>query len=116
MAEKSIVQISSEGNVGVVVITAPNLGSREAQVIKQDVIAYAPKVNHRIVLDFAHVTMMGSLALGLLVELSKQCKATGGVMALCNLNEDLRGILKMSHLDRLLTITKDRASAIRKVS
>ena len=116
VSEKAFVQFETENGVGIAILLAPNLGSREAPIIKQEVLTYAPKVTHKVVLDFEHVTMMGSLALGVMVDLAKQCKAANGALALCNLNDDLRGVLKMSHLDRLLTITKDRAGAVRKIS
>lgn len=116
MTDKAFLQIETIDGAAVATLSIHTLGSREAPIIRQEILAYAPKVTHRIVMDFHQVTMMGSLALGMIVDLSKHCKAANGALALCNLNEDLRGVLKMSHLDRLLTITKDRATAIRKVT
>lgn len=116
VSDKAFVKFETDGGVGIAILLAPNLGSREAPIVKQEVLAYAPKVTHRVVLDFEQVTMMGSLALGVVVDLARQCKAANGGLVLCNLNDDLRGVLKMSHLDRLLTITKDRAGAVRKIS
>ena len=114
MVDASIISVRVESGVAVGEIKCPNVGEREAGVIREEIESEAKAVGSRVVLDFANVQMMGSLTLGMLVTLTKQCKAAKGVLVLCGLNDHLNGLLKMSRLDKLLTIAPDLASAVRR--
>ena len=116
MHEKTIIALDTKDGVAIGRITCPSVGEREAPIIQQEGLQSAGNVGHRLILDFSQVNMMGSLALGTLVTISKQCKAGGGKLALFGLNKNLSDVLKMSRLDKLLTIAKDEDHAIRKVS
>ncbi len=116
MHEKTIIALDKKDDVAVGRITCPSIGEREAPIIQQESLEFASRLGHRLVLDFTQVQMMGSLALGTLVTISKQAKAGGGRLAMFGLNKNLADVLKMSRLDKLLTIAKDEDAAIRKVS
>jgi len=115
MQEKTIVAMEIKDSVAIGRITCPAIGEREAPIIQKEGLESAATVGHKLILDFTQVNMMGSLALGSLVTISKQCKAGGGKLALFGLNTNLSDVLKMSRLDKLLTIAKDEDHAIRKV-
>lgn len=116
MHEKTIIAVDIKDGVAIGRITCPSIGEREAPIVQQEGLAGAARAGHKLVLDFTQVQMMGSLALGTLVTISKQCKAGGGKLALFGLNGNLADVLKMSRLDKLLLITRDEDHAIRKVS
>ena len=113
--QKSIV--GTEHVEGVVIgrIHCPTVGEREAPIIRDEVLREAKLAGFRLALDFTEVTMMGSLALGTLVTIAKECSAGGGKLALFGLNSNLTEVLKMTRLDKLLPIHKDQASALKKV-
>ncbi|MEO1128565.1 MAG: STAS domain-containing protein [Planctomycetota bacterium] len=114
MSEKSFVTIERVEKAVVGRISCASMGQREAPIIQEEVLKAAGEPP-QIALDFSGVTMMGSLSLGMLVTLSKQAKAGGGKLVLFGLNENLRGVLKMSRLDQLLTIAKNEKAALKKV-
>lgn len=114
MHEKTIIAIDTREGITVGRITCPAIGEREAPIIQRDAVGAASGTGHRLVLDFTHVAMMGSLALGMLVTITKECKQKGGVVVLFGLNENLADVLRMSRLDKLLVIAKDEDVAMRK--
>ena len=114
MHEKTIIAMDIKDGVGIGRITCPSIGEREAPIIQQDTLGTAPKTRHHVILDFNQVAMMGSLALGMLVTITKECKSKGGVLVLFGLNSNLTDVLKMSRLDKLLVIAKDEGAAMKK--
>jgi anti-sigma B factor antagonist len=113
--EKSFVQIDRVDGVVVGRIHCPTVGEREAPIIRDEVLREAKLSGFRLALDFSQVTMMGSLALGTLVTISKECTGGGGRLALFGLNNNLTEVLKMTRLDKMLPIFKDEASALKKM-
>jgi len=113
--QKSIIDIRHVEGVVIGRIHCPTVGEREAPIIKDEALREAKLAGHRLALDFTEVTMMGSLALGSLVTISKECTAGGGRLALFGLNNNLTEVLKMTRLDKMLPIYKDEASALKKI-
>jgi anti-sigma B factor antagonist len=72
----------------------------------------------RLVLDFGRVQFISSTVIGILLTLNKRLAAPGGAsggapgLVLCGVNEKLLDLLKISKLDRLLTIKPTRKEAL----
>jgi len=71
----------------------------------------------RMILDFAQVQFLSSQVIGLLLSLHKRlaaAKATdpGAELVLCGLRPQLIDLLKITRLDRLLTIKPTRKDAV----
>lgn len=113
--QKSIVDVEKVDGVVIARIHCPTVGEREAPIIRDEVLREAKLHGHRLALDFTEVTMMGSLALGTLVTISKECSGGGGRLALFGLNGNLTEVLKMTRLDKMLPIYKDEAAAMKKL-
>jgi anti-sigma B factor antagonist len=64
-----------------------------------------------LILDFANVTMISSAMIGRLVLLQRRADASGGCLRLCEMGPAVRGALRTTNLDRVLTITRDRREA-----
>ena len=114
MAEHTHLKTEWRDGVLIAEITAASLADYEAQVVAQAVLAEAPKANHRVVADLKAVQFMSSAGLGMLVSLHKACKAEGGKLIACNIAQEIMGVLKMTHLDKLIPITDERGKAIEK--
>jgi anti-anti-sigma factor len=114
MAEHTHLKTEWRDGVLIAEITTNSLSDYEASVVQQAIIAEAPKAKHRIVADLAAVKFMSSAGLGMLVSLHKVCKAEGGKFVCCNICAEIMGVLKMTHLDKLIPITSDRGKAIDK--
>jgi anti-anti-sigma factor len=114
MGDKSIISFETIDGVAVGRVYCNVIGQREAPIIQAECAEVSKAAEARVALDFSGVTMMGSLALGTLVTISRTCKAAGGGLALFGLNDNLTEVLKMSRLDKLLPIAKNEAAAIKK--
>jgi anti-sigma B factor antagonist len=68
-----------------------------------------------VVLDFHRVDYFGSTALGFFIKLWKRARKKDGHMALCNVSEHEKEILKVTMLDNLWTICASKEEAMRAV-
>lgn len=114
-SEASMVTISSEGGIPVARLLAPSISQRETPIIQTEVTRAAEKAGWKLVLDFTDVTMLGSMGLGMLITMTKQCQTGGGRMAMFGMNKSLTDLVRLTKLDRLLQITPDKAAALAKV-
>ena len=69
----------------------------------------------RLVLDFAKVQYLSSQAIGIILTLNKKLAASpagGGRLVLCGVGPQLMQLLKITRLDRILTIKADQKDAV----
>ena len=68
----------------------------------------------RLVLDFAKVQYLSSQAIGIILTLNKKLGAApaGGKLVLCGVGPQLMQLLKITRLDRILTIKADQKDAV----
>ncbi len=65
------------------------------------------------VLDLAKTEYVGSAVLGLMVNVRQHVKTGKGKLVICSLSRTLHDIFRASSLERLFTIAKSRAEAIK---
>ena len=70
----------------------------------------------RILVDMGKLHYCGSALLGLMLRVWKSVSPQGGVLAFCNLHEDVARVLKQTRLDTVWTVYPDRASALAALS
>lgn len=70
---------------------------------------------HRLLLDVSGVTFCDSTGLGALVRLHRQAEAQGGWLRLVRPAADLRRILQVTNLDRLLRVDETSSAATKEV-
>ena len=71
------------------------------------------KTGERWILDLSAVTYAGSAVLGLMVNVRQRVKQGGGRLVLCGLSPRLVEIFKACCMERLFTISRTRADALR---
>ena len=99
---------------GVLVATvrAEKIGEYEAQIIGAELKEALSKGKPRLVLDMHAVMLLASAGIGILLDLFRHCQSSGGTSGLCAMDEDELSSLKVTKMDRLFNIKKDRASAL----
>lgn len=70
----------------------------------------------QILIDFDGVRIFSSNALNKLIVLDKRAKAQAGRMVLFGMNESVRNVFSMTHLDRVFAIRDSEAEAISALS
>jgi len=75
--------------------------------------AVAETVTKALILDFNKVTFMSSSALRVLITLQKSTGLNSVPLLLCNLNDDILEIFKITNLETIFKIRKGLDEAIR---
>jgi anti-sigma B factor antagonist len=66
----------------------------------------------RILLDFGNVEHLSSAALGMLIQLNKRLAERSGKLALINIRPQIFEVFKITRLNKLFNIAKNRDDAI----
>lgn len=116
MTEASFVSVEKVGGAGVARVMCPTVGQREAPIIEQELAAAGPGCGWRLAIDMKDVGMLTSVGIGTLVTINKKCREGKGKMALFGLNSTIMEVLKLTRLDKLFPIAKDREAALKAVA
>ncbi|HEY8667127.1 MAG TPA: STAS domain-containing protein [Tepidisphaeraceae bacterium] len=110
-------QIRSEQSVTVIELTLPAaLDTEEFDRLNAEMATTLDGNLHgQWILDLSSVSYMGSAILGLLVNLRQQIKSADGKLILCGLSPRLLEVFHACSLERLFTIARSRAEAMRLV-
>ncbi len=68
--------------------------------------------DHALILDFEHVTFLSSAGLRVVLSIGRQFNKPGKKYAMCALQEGVRGIVKLSGIDRLIPVYDTQTSAV----
>ena len=74
------------------------------------------KPAHIWVLDLSGVQYMGSAVLGMMVNIRQRIKDARGQLVMCGMTPRLQAVFRMCSLERLFTIVKTPADAIKRFS
>lgn len=113
MSTSSFVSHSLVGNVVVARLEREKITEHECQVILTELTEAAAKCQHHLAVDLSVVTLIASAGLGALITLNKNIKAKGGKVVFFNMSNDLMQVFKLTRLNTLLTIVKDRDAAVK---
>jgi len=67
----------------------------------------------RLVLDFAKVKRLSSIALGTFIRLSRRLEARGGCLRMCAMQKPVLKLFTVTKLDRVFEILEDQENALR---
>ncbi|XAM01413.1 STAS domain-containing protein [Phycisphaeraceae bacterium D3-23] len=82
------------------VANAPDLRQGLMEALKE----HKPKT---LALNLTEVDFIDSSALGVFVEVRREAATHGGSVAMTNLNDDIRGLMRIMHLDSVFTFLDD---------
>ena len=111
MEHAAFLSVKPVGKGLVAKVTCPAVGQRESQVLEQELRAAVGPVKGRAALDMSSVTVLGSMGLGVLVTITKVCKDAGGRLVIFGLSKDLTELVRLTKLDRFLSIAASERDA-----
>src|SRR5207302_377065 len=89
------------------------LDEQNIQKIGEDLFSLVEELGRKkILLNFSNVEYLSSAALGKLITLNKKVKAAQGKLVMCNINEDIFEVFKITNLDKMFSIQKDEQTAL----
>ncbi|MGE3107141.1 MAG: STAS domain-containing protein [Phycisphaerales bacterium] len=100
----------------IAVVTVDKVGGREAPIVQQELTAAAEASRWRLGIDLSGVTLLSSIGLGALVTLHKRAREEGGAVVIFGIGKELMDVLKLTHLDRVLSIVKDSSAATKAIA
>ena len=71
--------------------------------------------SQNVVLDMSEANYMDSAAVGWLLSLHRSFEESGGRMILCNIQPEIRRVIELMRIDRVVPIVDERAEAIAKL-
>ena len=101
----------SEGEVEVVTLVG-DLNAAIAGTTHEEIQGVIDSGRARLVLDLAQVRFVDSSGLSVLVAALKAARAAGGDVALAGLRPEVRSVIQLTRLDRVLDLYNDSGSAI----
>ncbi|MFN6992368.1 MAG: STAS domain-containing protein [Fervidobacterium sp.] len=83
-----------------------------AQDIKREIYEEAfEKGIKKVILDFSSTHYIDSTGLGIIVALHRHALMNAGAIAIVNLDENIKGLLKMTALDKILNLFDNEEAA-----
>ncbi len=114
MADESLLQIERKEGVALVTFAQPvALDSRQIEAMEQEFSQLlASADSQRIVLDFSSVQLIGSQALGVLLNVRRQLDENGGTLLISGVDPKLYRVFRVTQLDGLFEFFPDTESAV----
>ncbi len=106
------IQTERAGTGAVATLLMPAITPFDLAPLEHDLKQAAGESGWRMAVDLTQVEMMGSQALGVLINLRKETLANKGKLVLFGLNADLLEMLKITRLNALFTIARDKSAAV----
>jgi anti-sigma B factor antagonist len=100
--------------MGAVTVVAPqgDVDMAVADDMRTRLVGLVDRGRARLVLDLSGVMYIDSAGLGALVAAMKHARAAGGDIKVCGLAGDVRQVLEMTRLDKVLAIHPTRRDAV----
>jgi len=118
MDEESGVEITSQGNVAVVVFKSASVSDVDgittaSKQIKKFIDENQP---NRLIFDFGSVKFFSSQVLGLLLDIRTKVETYGGEVVISSINPQLHRVFKITNLDKVFRFFPDKENAIQAVN
>jgi anti-sigma B factor antagonist len=112
MGEVTVLDLSGRISLG----EALAFGAGNALALHDLVRDFVTKGSEKILLNLRHVTYVDSSGLGELVSCATTVQNRGGQMRVCNATERVGDLLRITHLNSVLRLYLDEASALQAFS
>jgi len=99
------------GGVSVVLISTESLIVSNAEQFKNEISPLLVQ-NCRIVMDMSKLRFVDSSGIGALLSCLKKIQALGGQLKICSLTDQVRSILQLVRVNKLLEIFSTREEAV----
>ena len=114
MAKRTLTMHERMGDIGIVRFeTAQVLEEMNVQQLGDELRELVEK--HylvKLIINFERVKFLSSAVLGKLISLNKRVANEKGRLALCNINDDVRQVFKITRLDKIIPIFETEGQAV----
>lgn len=100
----ALLEINFDGSIMIVRPAGPNVGQREAPIMKADIEPFvkgAGSAMKVLVMDLTSVQFMSSMGLGMIIDLRNCASQCGATAVLFGVNKELKALLAMMKIEKL---------------
>ncbi len=115
MSATALVRTEAVNDVLVATLTTATISEYESGLIIEQVQKAAAAAGWRVVMDFEQVQFLSSPGISMILTLVHDAKKGKGKLVICNLNDDIHEIFKMTKVDKGMNIVPTRDEAMKKV-
>jgi anti-sigma B factor antagonist len=102
---------------GVIVIELPSrLDASISNDLKEIISSHVSNNKYKFLIDFSKTAFIDSSGLGAIVSKISICRTNNGDVSLCNVNNKIKEVLNITHLDKILKIYKTLDEGINSLS
>ncbi len=107
--------IHRENETAVVTTNVERLNAANAPDLKAEILVLNKKNVNNIVINMAATKYCDSSGLSAILVANRLCKDTNGQFVLCGLQDNVRKLIEIAQLDRVLTITDGEKEALQAI-
>lgn len=97
--------VERQGNISIIRFNHDSFDRVEIQDIRDQLREVVNKTEPpRFIIDFAHVTFMSSIILGVIMGIHLNICKRDGILSICGMNDMTLRVFKITKLDKVLTI------------
>ncbi|TVQ61298.1 MAG: anti-sigma factor antagonist [Phycisphaerales bacterium] len=116
MEHASFVSTATVKGALVARIECNSVGQRESAILQEALVEAAENGHWRLAVDMTNVTILTSVGIGMLITLHKKCHEHKGKFVIFGISPEIVDLLRLTRLDKLLKIAKDRDAAVKAVA
>ena len=115
MNAQSFVRTERVSDVLVATLTATTISEYESGLVIEHVQKEAPHTKWNVVMDFDKVAFLSSPGITMILTLVHEARRGRGKFIICNLNEDIHEIFRMTKVEKSMAIEKTLEDALKKL-
>ncbi|MDY6820344.1 MAG: STAS domain-containing protein [Deferribacterota bacterium] len=103
----------TEEKKGVVIIYPPSrLDASVSNELKEIIANYISRNIYKLIIDFKNTKLIDSSGLGAIVSKISVCRTHNGDVRLCNISDNIKEVLSITHLDKILKIYNSQTECL----
>ena len=104
--------IDQQEGTAIITINPEKLNAGNASGLKAELVLINKNNVNNIIIDMSKVKYCDSSGLSAVLVANRLCKDTNGKFAICGLQENVKRLIEIAQLDKVLTITSDQKEAL----
>ena len=113
--DESVCTVEKQNGIAIMSLSFDSILWDDTEKVKNTFLSLINEGINSIVLDLTNTTYISSVVLASFVFMLKKAKDAGGNLILCGINPRVDEVLKMTNLDQVFEIVKDRQEAMGKL-
>lgn len=108
--------VTQDNDTAIVKTNVERLNSSNASDLKAELVMLNKKNVNNIIIDMTKTKFCDSSGLSAILVANRLCKDTNGKFVLCGLQSNVKQLIQIAQLDRVLTIASDEKEAMSTLS